>query len=172
MRRLAALLTVVLTLLAVPAAAADDTQARYNAATLAYDRGDFATALRSFRSLAQLGHPDSEFMLGAMHFYGKGVPRDDALAAIWFHKAASKGNTFAQLAMGSVLISGLGVRQDLVKAYTWLTLAANDGAPVLRQQAIQIRDEAARLMRPDEIADAARQAADWTPRRSGLTWDH
>jgi TPR repeat protein len=157
-------------LLGPPAAAEEAPDIRYAVAVLAYDRGKYDEALSTFRELADTGTPEAEFMLGAMYFYGKGVVRDDVLAAIWFHKAANKGNANAQFALGSMLIGGLGVRQDLVEAYTWLTLASNDGLPALRQQAILLREQAARLMRPDEVAKATREAADWSPSRSGLTW--
>lgn len=169
LRLIAALLAGTLGATAAIAAETPASQ-RYDVAVLAYDRGDFGDALAAFRDLADTGDPQSEFMLGAMYFYGKGVMRDDALAAIWFHKAANKGNPNAQFALGSMLIGGIGVRQDLVGAYTWLTLAADDGLPALRHQAILLREQAARLMRPDEIVKATREAADWSPSRSGLTW--
>ncbi len=137
-------------------------------AVVAYDQGKFNPARTEFRGLAQRGHAGAEFMLGAMYFYGKGVQRNDAVAAIWFHKAAIKGNPSGQLAFGSLHIRGLGVRQDLVKAYGWLTVAANHAIPGLQQQAIVLRDEAARLMKPDEIADAQRWASSFKARASGL----
>ncbi len=150
-------------LLAAPA------RADFVGAVVAYDLGKFAPAHREFITLAQRGHAGAEFMLGAMRFYGKGVQRNDALAAIWFHKAAIKGNPSGQLAFGSLHIRGLGVRQDLVKAYGWLTVAANHAIPGLQQQATALRDDAARLMQPDEIADAQRWASGFKARPSGLT---
>ena len=80
-------LAVAVCLLAASPAAAD-----YETGVLAYDQGRFDEANKAFRALAESGHAGAEFMLGAIYFYGKGVPRDDALAAIWFHKAAIKGN--------------------------------------------------------------------------------
>ena len=144
-------------------------QAGYPEAVLAYDRGEYETALSEFHTLAQRGHADAEFMLGAMHFYGKGVPRDDVLAAIWFYKAATKGNPMGQLAFGSLHIRGLGVQQDLVKAYVWLSLAARRDIPGLSRQAATLRDEAARLMGPNELDRARAEAEDWRPSRSGLS---
>ena len=138
-------------------------------AVVAYDQGSFSPARREFLGLAQRGHAGAEFMLGAMYFYGKGVPRNDAIAAIWFHKAAIKGDASGQLAFGSLHIRGLGVRQNLVKAFSWLTVAANHAIPGLQQQAITLRDEAARLMKPDEIADAKRWASSFKAEASGLT---
>ncbi|MDP6688177.1 MAG: sel1 repeat family protein [Alphaproteobacteria bacterium] len=142
--------------------------ADFNGAVVAYDRGRFEPAKSEFLHLAQRGHAGAEFMLGAMYFYGKGVQRDDAIAAVWFHKAAIKGNPSGQLAFGSLHIRGLGVRQDLVKAYGWLTVAGNHAIPGLQQQAIALRDEAARLMKPDEIADAQRWASGFKTKAAGL----
>ena len=150
-------------LLSQPAAA------DFNNAVVAYDHGKFNPAHREFLFLAERGHAGAEFMLGAMRFYGKGVQRNDALAAVWFHKSAIKGNPSGQLAFGSLHIRGLGVRQDLVKAYGWLTVAAHHAVPGLQQQAIALRDEAARLMRPNEITDAQRWASGFKARGSGLT---
>lgn len=160
MRRLALILILL--------AAAQPARAGYEQAVLAYDQGRFPEALGSFQQLAERGDSGAEFMLGAMYFYGKGVRRDDGAAAIWFYKAALKGNPNAQLAFGSLHIRGLGVRQDLVKAYMWLTVSADHGVPGLQQQATALRDEAARLMRSDEVERARRLAAGWRPQRSGL----
>lgn len=158
------LLAVSVCLLAASPAAAD-----YETGVLAYDQGRFDEANKAFRTLAEKGHAGAEFMLGAIYFYGKGVVRDDALAAIWFHKAAIKGNPHAQLAFGSLHVRGIGVRQDLIEAYKWLTVAANSGQPALSQQALLLRGEAAALMRPDEIQEAQRRATNWEPIRAGLT---
>ena len=144
-------------------------QADFKNAVVDYDQGKFDRALHEFMKMAEAGHPGAEFMLGAMYFYGKGVPPDHAIAAIWFHKAAIKGNASAQLAFGSLHIRGLGVQQDLVEAYTWLTIAGDHNIPGLQQQAITLRDEAARLMQPGEIAEAQRAAHDFSPTRAGLT---
>ena len=164
MRRLA-LVFSILCLSAMPA------RADFARAVLDYDGGRFDRARGEFRLLAERGHPGAEFMLGAMYFYGKGVRRDDQIAAVWFHKSAIKGNASGQLAFGSLHIRGLGVRQDLVKAYAWLTVASNHGIAGLQQQAVALRDEAAHLMRPDEIADARRWAAGFKAKPARLTLD-
>ncbi|MBM3489908.1 MAG: sel1 repeat family protein [Alphaproteobacteria bacterium] len=164
-------LTVVLAgiLWATPAVTAPRQDA-YERAVLAFDNGRYAEALKEFRQLAERGHAGAEFMLGAMHFQGRGVKRDDKAAAIWFRKAADKGDTNAQLAFGSLHIRGLGVPQDLVKAYVWLTLASERGSGNVPERAKALREEAARLMRPDEIEQARRTAADFKPARSSLRY--
>lgn len=91
------------------------------------------------------------------------MPQDDAFAAIWFHKAATQGHPGAQLAYGSLYIRGVGVTQDLIRAYMWLSLAADSDVPGLRQQAVLLRNDAARLMTPAQISDAANRAGTWGP---------
>jgi len=46
----------------------------------AYKRGDFATAPREFRPLAEQGDALAQFTLGLMYGEGRGVPKDDAEA--------------------------------------------------------------------------------------------
>ncbi len=56
----------------------------------AYHRGDYATALREFRSLAEQGYANAQFNLRNMYILGLGVPQDYALAHMWFNLAASR----------------------------------------------------------------------------------
>jgi len=153
-----------------PAALAASPQARYEAGLEAYQRGEDARALEIFKRLVTRGDPGAEFMLGAMYFYGRGVRRNDGIAAVWFHKAANQGNREAQLAYGSLLIQGVGARQDIVKAHMWLSLVVETGDAVLREHAVRLRDQAVKLMTADELADARRRARDFRPRRAGLAW--
>jgi TPR repeat protein len=144
-------------------------KAGYPEAVVAYDAGDFQIALAELTRLAESGHAKAEFLLGAMFFYGNGVAQDNAVAAIWFHKSAIKGDPNGQLAFGSLHIRGIGVRQDLLEAYSWLTLAANNGVQSLRQQAVLLREQAAKLMTHEEIVAAQESASAFTPRRAGLS---
>ena len=54
----------------------------------AYGRGDYATALKFYRPLAEKGGPydHSQYMLGWMYANGHGVPQDYAEAAKWYKK--------------------------------------------------------------------------------------
>src|SRR5689334_11729852 len=54
----------------------------------AYKLGDFATAVHEFLPLAQHGHAEAQFYLGAMASKGWGVPQDDTAAAHWYQRAA------------------------------------------------------------------------------------
>lgn len=136
-------------------------RADYETAVLAYESGRYDIALEEFSLLSERGDSRAEFMLGAMYFQGKGVLQNDSFAAIWFHKSAIQGHSGAQLAYGSFHIRGVGVTQDLVRAYMWLTLASNSDLPNIRQQAMQILNDTATLMSPEQIGNARAEAMEW-----------
>ena len=56
----------------------------------AYDSGDYATAIRLWRPLAEQGHADAQYSLGVMYSQGRGVPQDYVQAHMWFNLAASR----------------------------------------------------------------------------------
>ena len=65
--------------------------ADFNAGGDAYTRGDYATAFREWRPLAEQGDSQSQYNLGWLYFYGRGVPKDYAQARQWYKKAAAQG---------------------------------------------------------------------------------
>lgn len=135
----------------------------YARAVQAYDRGAFREAFLAFRDLAQMGHGGAEFMLGVMSFYGRGVERDQTIAAIWFYKSARQGNPAAQLAFGSMFIRGVGVSPDPVEAYKWLTLAHNSTIPDIVSQADTLLRQVSGRMTEDEIRDGQTAAGSFHP---------
>jgi uncharacterized protein len=54
----------------------------------AYERGDFATALREWTPLAEQGDAGIQSLLGSMYNEGKGVPQDYKTAMKWYRLAA------------------------------------------------------------------------------------
>ena len=113
--------------------------AGWDEAVAAYQRGDYATALREWRPLAEQGHADAQFNLGLMYSKGKGVPQDDTLAAKWYRKAAEQGQVQAQLALagwharcggniGPLCRLRMGSPNlDYTEAAKWYRLAAEQG---------------------------------------------
>lgn len=85
-------------------------------AVAAYKRGDYATALREWRPLAEQGNASVQYNLGIMYAKGRGVAQDDSEAVRWFARAAEQGNTDAQYALGLMYGHGRGVPRDYVKA--------------------------------------------------------
>ena len=43
----------------------------------AYEKGDYATAVREFKVLAEQGNAKAQYNLGLMYDNGEGVPEDD-----------------------------------------------------------------------------------------------
>ena len=93
----------------------------------AYDRGDYATAMRQWRPLAEQGNADAQFYLGFMYALGQGVPQDHAEAAKRYRTAAAQGDAEAQFYLGVAYGRGRGVTQDYAKSAKWFRLAAEQG---------------------------------------------
>ena len=60
----------------------------------AYTRGDFATAMRIMRPLADQGNVTAQTVVGLMHYFNYG---DYVSAYMWFNLAAAQGNAFAEM---------------------------------------------------------------------------
>ena len=96
----------------------------YNAALDAYKKGDYSTALRLWRPLAEQGATNAQYWLGVIYHNGQGVPKDYAAAVSWYRKAAAQGNAYAQNNLGVMYVEGRGVPQDDASAAFWYRKAA------------------------------------------------
>jgi len=93
----------------------------------AFQIGDYATAMKEFQSLAELGDADAQNKLGIMYEYGLGVVKDATNAAKWYLLAAEHGNASTQYKLGLMYNEGTGVLQDYAKALKWYQLSADQG---------------------------------------------
>ena len=91
----------------------------------AWQRGDFAAAVKEWRPAADRGDADAQFNLGQAYRLGRGVPADLRIAQSWFQKAAAKGHEQAQGNLGLILYEG-GKRRE---ALPWIRKAADRGDP-------------------------------------------
>ena len=91
--------------------------------------GDFATALREWKPLAEQGNAAAQYNLGQMYRRGQGVPHDYKTAVKWYRLAAEQGNAYAQTNLGNRYRSGQGVPVDYKTAEKWFRLAAEQGIP-------------------------------------------
>ena len=89
--------------------------------------GDYATALRIFKSLAEQGEASAQLNLGVMYASGKGVPQDYKQAIQWFQRAAEQKEASAQHNLGVMYTNGKGVPQDYKQAFKWYRRAAEQG---------------------------------------------
>ena len=101
--------------------------ADFNAGFDAYNKGDYATALKKLTPLAEQGHAIAQNNLGQMYRYSLGVRQDDQKAMEWYTKAALQGHAGAQFRLGFMYDSSQGVRQDYQKAVKWYTKTALQG---------------------------------------------
>ncbi len=108
---------------------ATPSQADYLDGLRAYRLGDYATALREFKPLAEQGDAFAQFRLGVMYEKGQGVPQDYAEAVKWYRKAAEQGHTDAQNNLFVMYAEGQGVPQDYAEAVKWYRKAAEQGLP-------------------------------------------
>ena len=77
---------------------------------------------------AQTGDTMAQTRLGYCYAEGVGgVPRDEALACMWYEKAAMQGDANAQSNLALMYELGRGVKQDYAKAREWLEKAAEQG---------------------------------------------
>ncbi len=131
----------------------------------AFKRGDYATAIREWRPLAEQGDAKAQYGLGLMYNEGKHVPQDYAEAVRWYRKAAEQGYADAQYNLGIMYKNGRGVTQDFVQAHMWFNLAASSFPPGEdRDQAVKNRDIIAEKMAPAQISEAQKLAREWKPK--------
>ena len=101
----------------------------FDEAVAAYDRGDYATAVRGFLVHAEQGDATAQYNLGVMYALGEGVPENDAEAATWYRKAAEQGRRLrTSLNLGLVYATGEGVLGGPCRSCAkWFRLAAEQG---------------------------------------------
>jgi TPR repeat protein len=96
-------------------------------ATAAFQRGDYATAMRILQPLANRGDATAQTSLGWMYYHGQGVPQNYAEALKWSRKAADQGKASAQDNLGRMYQYGQGVPQNHAEAVRWYRKAAEQG---------------------------------------------
>lgn len=99
----------------------------FEAGTRAFDAGDYETAEKEWRPLAEQGIADAQYFLGLLYAAGLGVPHDDFEAAKWIRLAAEQGLVGAQADLGYMFALGVGIPQDFAESVKWLRLAAVQG---------------------------------------------
>ncbi len=178
---------VLLLMLAAPA------WAGFDEGLAAVKRGDYATALRELRPLAEQGHANAQYNLAAMYAKGLGVAQDYVQAVRWLRNAAEQGYAKAQGTLGNMFYKGRGVAQDYAEAARWYRKAAEQGNAKAQDffgflcatgrgvaqddmeaykwfvlagaRGNKGRDLIAKRMTPAQIAEAQRLAREWTPKK-------
>ncbi len=92
----------------------------------AYNNGDYATAHKEWRPLAEQGYALVQYFLGTMYYYGEGVPKIPNklfIGGLLF----LQGYSDAQHNLGILYRFGKGVLEDFKTAVYWYKLAAEQG---------------------------------------------
>ena len=137
----------------------------YESGRRAYDAGDYERAYKIWLPLANQGESGAQFWVGFLHEVGSGVNQDQAEAVKWLTLSADQGMGDAQARLCRLLMNGQGAPRDYVQAYKWASLGSDLGNP----QCQQTRSDLEKLMKPGEIKEATRLAADWKAKRQGMT---
>jgi uncharacterized protein len=96
-------------------------------AEAAYKNGDYETAFRLSRELAQQGDAIAQSRLGLMYRDGHGAPQDDQQAVEWYRKSAEQGNASGQNNLAYMYETGRGITKDEAEAAKWYRKAAEQG---------------------------------------------
>ncbi len=123
----------------------------------ANERGDYATAFRIWKPLAEKGNAKAQLNLGVMHYFGLGVPKDYKTAVKWIELAAEQGHANAQFNLGLMYYNGEGVIQDDVYAHMWTNLAAANED----EEGAEMRDLIAIDMSPSQLKKAQALAREY-----------
>jgi len=101
------------------------------------------------------------YVLGQMYASGRGIKKDEKLAADYFLKSAKLGNAAAQQSLGSALMLGEGITQDMVEALKLFIIAARAG----NKDALAYTKRVGGLLSRNMQREARIKARDWKTAR-------
>ena len=115
-----------------------------------------------YRKAAEQGDARAQFTLGLMYRYGPGYsPNLDRWVGA-FGPAPGYARPTAQRSPAGKYNPGSGVPKDYVEAHKWMSLAAARATGDNQRRFADTRDSLARLMTPEQIAEAQKRASEWT----------
>jgi hypothetical protein len=178
------IILMLLSAVAVAVSACNFEPATYQDGEAAYQRGDFYTAFRLYKSFAEQGDARAQAKLGLMYDRGQGVERDHEESNKWYLNAAKQGNADAQYYIGTAyenakigpyvdglipgnvrICCGYAVRSDYEEATKWYQLAAAQGHTLannaLQSLAPRLRDEREEWT-SDEALEIIRKTGAWS----------
>lgn len=134
---------------------------------IAYDRADYATALKVWLPQAKEGDAEAQTYVGEIYEKGLGVQPDYALAAEWYRKAAEQNYARAQINLGFLYEKGLGVSQDLPEAMNWYRRAS--GLTTGQLEYVSTIEAGARAVKEDELTALRSEVTRLTEEMKGLS---
>jgi hypothetical protein len=175
MFRLFTFLSLILSLIAVPALAAEADVALRQAAML-HRGGDTPQAVTIWKDWAAKGNIDAAYNLAVIHQFGDGVLLDYVLAMRWYRQAAELGDKVSQFQIGLMYQTGQGVAIDEAEAHRWFTMHRkhhlhHEHDPKMvawRQQALALIEERDRREQLAASRGASAQVVAELRRRAGM----
>ena len=82
----------------------------------ALKKGDYVTAARELRQLAEQGDAEAQYRIGLMYEFGKGYPRTGSRASRGCARRRHRAHRGATVELGVIYMTGDGVPQDDVEA--------------------------------------------------------
>lgn len=132
-----------------------------------YVSGDYDKARPVFQSLADMGHPIGQFLMGNLFYYGQGVPMDKKKAREYFTLSARQGYMRAYLPLAEMLAAGEGGSVDMEEAYSWYNIAiAAMPEGKIRLQMIARRNGLGESLTPMQMADAQKKSVAFIPKKN------
>ena len=128
--------------------------ADFNKGLTAAQSGDFATALKEWKPLAEEGNAVAQNNLGLMYHNGWGVPQDYKEAVYWYRLAAEQEHVDAQSNLANRYYYGEGVNKDIVYAHMWKNISASNGINKAKEELKIIEKK----MTSSDISEAQRLA--------------
>jgi uncharacterized protein len=95
-----------------PAARNEAAPTAEDAAFLAFEQGQYLTALTLAGERAKLGDAAAATLVGRIYDEGLGINKDPVIAARWFKQGADLGDIEAAFALGVMFAEGRGVDKD------------------------------------------------------------
>jgi TPR repeat protein len=93
----------------------------------AFEKGNYAEALRLLRPAAEAGNPNAQYYIAIMYDFGRGIGVNHEEANIWYLKAAKQEQDDAQFNLAISYQRGEGIEADDKQAVYWLSRAAANG---------------------------------------------
>jgi len=124
---------------------------------------DTREAFRLYRSAAEKGVGEAQFLLALCYDCGRNTAQDFGQALHWSARAAEQGIGRAQLNLGLMYGFGQGTERDLHSAYYWLAIADASGVERAARYLAGIEAQ----LTPEQLAGARRAFGRHLHQRNG-----
>jgi len=123
---------------------------------------DRAQAAAWYRKAAELGDANAQFNLGLMYRYGPGYSPNLDRWVEAFGPAPGHASPTAQGSPAGKYNPGSGIPKNYIEAHKWMSLAVARATGDDQKRFADARDSLAKLMTPEQIAEAQKRATEWT----------